>query len=601
MEAIRKALVNSRFTRWILGLARFKFRLFSWLWTPRHGQDANNQIKSPRPPSNGLHGLNTDVFSDIFALLNGQDRRALATASPQLRSLFMPLLFRRICWQPLSARGFPPPTLWSYIRIFTVQGRSGFSGFQQPTPAVDYTKELQAQITSQLNEALPSMASLDEVRLYNIPFGPWTEFIESVLLTSSVKRLFLASDPCENPSEVSLSTVSRLSHVSYNMHRPLRRNPGPAYMRSYGFYHEADFRYPADLAASEGRLARAWLNPKTLESLSMPGEFVLEALDLTVRWELMKELHLEGVFPLSPKGTSAMLDVLCAMPRLRVARLKLEQCSQDTECREYVTQDALTRFAHNKSLLPDLVHFEAPISANDHILSVLPPTLETLLLIAYPLNATTQFKPLGIPASALLRLLSAAEFPTLRSLELSYSTKADGELLAEEELLQAIPRIFPALQHLMVRRDAQRDGPDGVHFALGWDPTSHFETLVSKLAHLETFSFDADIPGTQEADILPARHGFVNFAPASEYTVQLVTSIAEHRARPSKLHKISSYKCTGGVVSAYPWGPWLIWDILQVGFDPDGNPEYEVRRREPPPPQFDSRSLGIPWRPINMV
>ncbi|KAF7302185.1 hypothetical protein MIND_00785400 [Mycena indigotica] len=590
MEAIRKVFLSSRLTRWIFGLARFKFRLFSWLWTPRHGQDANNQIKSLRaPPSIGLHGLNTDVFSDIFALLNGQDRRALSAASPQLRSLFMPLLFRRVCWQPLSPRGFPPSTLWSYIRTFTVQGCSGLSGFQQTTPTADYTKELQAQITSQLNEALPSMTNLDEVRLYDIPFGPWTEFIESVLLAPSVKRLFLASDPCENPSEVSLSTVSRLSHVSYNIHQPLHHPSDSDWIRSYSaFSNNADIRCPADLVASEGRLARAWLNPQTLQSLSIPGEFVLEALDLNLRWETLSELHLEGVFPLSPKGTPAMLDVLLAMPHLRVGRLRLEQSKGDIGCREYVTRDALATFTHNKPLLPNLVHFEAPISVNDHILSVLPPPLETLLLIAYPLNNSEFFKRLIIPASALLRLLSAAEFPTLRSLELSYSTKADGELFAEEELLQAIPTMFPALRHLMVRRDAQRDGPDGVHFATGWDPTSHFEALVSKLAHLETFSFDADIPGTQEADILPARHGFVNFAPASEYTVQLVTSIAEHRARPSKLRKISSYKCTGGQIMVFPWGPWSIWDIIHVGFHPNGDPEYEVRKRETLPlSEFD--------------
>ncbi|KAF7302190.1 hypothetical protein MIND_00785900 [Mycena indigotica] len=69
--------------------------------------------------------------------------------------------------------------------------------------------------------------------------------------------------------------------------------------------------------------------------------------------------------------------------------------------------------------LPKLVHFEAPISAAEHILSVLPATLERLLLIAYPLNDSRFFKRLIIPASALLHVLSRVEFPGLRSLERS--------------------------------------------------------------------------------------------------------------------------------------------------------------------------------------
>ncbi|KAF7302194.1 hypothetical protein MIND_00786300 [Mycena indigotica] len=107
MEALWRALVNSRIGRWLLGL-RFKFRPFSWLWAPRNGQDTTNKVVSP-PLNPGLHGLNTDVFSDIFALLNGQDQQTLPSASRQLRSLFLPALFRRIKWAPLVQRKLPPP------------------------------------------------------------------------------------------------------------------------------------------------------------------------------------------------------------------------------------------------------------------------------------------------------------------------------------------------------------------------------------------------------------------------------------------------------------------------------------------------------------
>ncbi|KAF7302188.1 hypothetical protein MIND_00785700 [Mycena indigotica] len=580
MEALWRILVNSRIGRWILGLRRFKFRIFSWLWAPINGQDTTNKVASPHPPPNySLHGLNTDIFMELFSLLNGRDQQMLSSASRQLRSLFMPALFRRIEWAPLLKHELPPSSLWPYIRTFAVLGdrfirtRLFDNGYES-----HYTHQVQVRIASQL-KALTSMTNLDEVQLYEVPFGPWPQLIEVIISTPSVKRLVLASHPYSGPSPVALSTVSRLSHVSYNMHRPLKYTPSSNIAGfSGGIYHDQTCQYPADLVASEGRLARAWLNPKTLESLSMPGQFVLEALDLTVRWNAMRELHLEGVFPLGSKGAEGILDVLHAMPRLRVAHLKLENSSNDIGCREYVTQDALSKYTSHR-LLPDLVHFEAPISADEHILSVLPSTLEKLLLTAYPLFDFFYFQRLVIPASALIRILSRAEFPTLTSLEISYSTKADGELSAEEQLLQIIPRKFPRLQHLMIRRDSKRDGPNEARLAEGWDPTRPFGNLLSQLFHLETFSFDADIPGTRDADALSARRGYYHASQA--YVDRLVASLAEQRARPSTLRKISIHMYSGiRDTTNYPWGPWLIWDIVQVRVG--GELEYQVRYRKAP-------------------
>ncbi|KAF7302196.1 hypothetical protein MIND_00786500 [Mycena indigotica] len=565
MEDTWRALLNSRFGRWILGIKRLTFRLFAWLWT-REGP--TNKVHPPQRP--GLHGLNTDVFSELFSLLNGRDRQTLSFASRQLRSLFMPALFHRIEWAPLLKHELPPSSLWPYIRTFVVLG-DVFPRGSDNRVEYQYTQEVQGRIASQL-QTLASMINLDQVQLHEIPFGPWPQLVSVIASNPSVKRLVLVSPPCKNPSVFPLSTASRLTHVSYNIHRPL--------MPHHFVYHEPTCRYPADLVVSEARLAQAWLNPQTLENLSMPGEFVLEALDITVRWEAMRELHLEGVFPSNSKGTEAMLDVLRAMPHLRVARLKLEQSKGDSECREYVTQDALSKFAHNECLLPDLVHFEAPISADENILSVLPPTLETLLLIAYPFFRSMYFDRLILPASTLIRILSHAEFPTLRSLEISYSTKADGELSAEEQLLQIIPQKFPLLKHLMLRRDSKRDGPDDTRLADEWDPTRPFGTLLSQLFHLETFSFDADIPGTREMDVFFASRSLVNFTASQAYVDILVPRLAEQRARPSMLRTISVYMFTSGPTLHYPWGPWLIWDIVPVRLG--GELEYQVRYRKAP-------------------
>ncbi|KAJ7903273.1 hypothetical protein B0H13DRAFT_2335128 [Mycena leptocephala] len=183
----------------------------------------------------------------------------------------------------------------------------------------------------------------------------------------------------------------------------------------------------------------------SLESLTLPGELILLAVDPSLLWNSLRELYVEGYWP--DKAATSLHSVLLILHNVRIASLRFHPVGSGPIFPIVFTE--VLSASVTDTFLPHLRQFEvASLPPGDLILSALPQGLEKLSVIQYPPPRPLSRYPGHIlHSSALLDMLAGVYLPAVIDLELSYRID-----LSDETFLQCLPCVFPSLQGLEMHR-----------------------------------------------------------------------------------------------------------------------------------------------------
>ncbi|KAJ7086875.1 hypothetical protein B0H15DRAFT_345051 [Mycena belliarum] len=423
--------------------------------------------RAPDPLVQSTGRVNDDVLDEILRRpeLGFADLLNISLTSRRWRSCAMPLLFGKHTWSPWlgKRRSFPWRTLWPLIRIFVVVGTCDFRVLDA---------EKRAVLESHLQHAIQSMTALHTFIFEDLRGGLWPQMLDIISAAPALAQLKLNESPWLGEWINAFDLPPSIPSL------PLRKF-------EYIAPHYADDRKtitvtskrPLHALQSEMYNLRTMLRASrpSLESVTVPGELILLAFDLSLTWDSLRELFVEGVKPESTE--ISLLSVLHHLPNLRVVSLRWYGASTDP----IVPKNVLAIDA----FLPRLQQFQVTsLVSGDRILSILPLGLETLVINCY-LGVPYRRLPNVLRASEVLEALSDVNLPAVTRLELWYTMDA-----SDEPLLRYLPRAFPYLRHLAIRRYVGRD-PD---MEAIWNPAHILQEVLPEFHDLRVFALEADPP-----------------------------------------------------------------------------------------------------------
>ncbi|KAJ7806411.1 hypothetical protein B0H14DRAFT_2875678 [Mycena olivaceomarginata] len=417
--------------------------------------------------------LNDDLLMEILRRpeINFKDMLRISLTCHRFRRLTTPLIFGRHTWSPWrwACRSFPPETLWPHIRVLIVEGPSDWGLLD-----LDRRRFMAAQ----LQIAIPTMTAVHTLIFTAIGGGLWLQLLDAINAAPALAHLVMDHSPWlgESRDVFDLPPTSGLP--------PLRRL---AYIAPHALKNSdrviTRTKRPFPMLESECQNLRSMLRAcaVSLESLTLPGELILLAVDPSLPWDSLRELYVEGYWP--DKAVASLHSVLLTLHNLRIASLRFHPAGSGP-ISPVVSIEVLS-VSVTDTFLPHLRQFEvASLARGDLILSALPQGLEKLSVIQYPpLRPLSRYPGHILRSSALLDMLAGVYLPAVIDLELWYRTD-----LSDETFLRCLPRVFPSLQRLEMHRFIGEDLDDM------WNPAPILQHVLAELKDLRVFSLEPDIP-----------------------------------------------------------------------------------------------------------
>ncbi|KAJ7483962.1 hypothetical protein B0H11DRAFT_2279657 [Mycena galericulata] len=487
--------------------------------------------------------LNDDLLAEIFRRpeINLQDRLQISLTCHHFRELGMPLIFGKHTWSPWrsACRSFPPETLWPHIRVLLVEGTSDWD-------LLDSDKR--NFMVSQLQVALRKMTAAHTLVFVAIGGGVWPQLLDTINAAPALTNLVLddspwlgkARDVFDLPSKIRLPSLRRLAYIAPHA---LEQNDRVL----------TRIKRPSAMLESECLNLRSILRAcaASLESLKLPGELILLAVDPLLAWASLQELYVEGYRP--EEVSTTLHSVLLLLPNLRIASLRFHPFDS-SPIPPIVSAESFSVSVAD-TFLPRVRHFEvSSLARGDRVLSALPQGLEKLSVIQYPpLRALYRYPGHILCASAFLDMLAGVYLPAVIDLELWYRTD-----LADEAFIQCLPRVFPSLRRLEMHRFIGEGLDDN------WNPAPILQHVLAQMKHLRVFSLEPDVPERRHR--LPPH--CMNHKQA-RYIRRLRAVSEEIILRTPWLEQIQMYVQEDD--DAY----WEKWDVVS---DPAGKPSLRSPR-----------------------
>ncbi|KAJ7177463.1 hypothetical protein C8R43DRAFT_507708 [Mycena crocata] len=541
--------------QWLIELC---IRILPLRFRPQLSSTAQTRVES-------VLVLNDDLIIYLSEMLSAETRLELSMVSSRFRRLLMPAIFRNYVWEPCAAyngRPLPLASLRPHIRVF------GLSGEDCPWDDV-ITAEERIEVVVQLQKAIPQMVSARTFLLTSIPGGLWPQLLDTISMAPWIDELILESQwlpegrgNFDIPASAMITPFRSVAYKTWFICDPAKRAM-------------VAMRRPRAMIEIEAQNLCSILGAcqSTLETLKIPGEILLAAVDISTVWIAIQELHMEGFWPRSDR--SSILLLLRAMPNLRIVRLKLGHLESDPPPGHLLPPGISSAFDRS-TFLPHLLQFEAPLVVpGDRIISLLPLELDSLSLISINHRPVHSFR-LEIPeCSVILDILADVQFSNLTSLELWYRIMEPEQLASDDLLLASIPQRFPLLRHLTLHRWVL---PHTSH-RYRMNPSPELRKLLSQLKHLQTFSLDPNVNYCSVAPPMP--HVEEEYA----YVVKLLRKIAEDIVPAIPwLHQISMYR----PVARYT--PWETWDVISFPGE-----SIRLRAHQEPYAPFIQEIMDAPW------
>ncbi|KAJ7200723.1 hypothetical protein B0H12DRAFT_1331015 [Mycena haematopus] len=456
--------------------------LWRWLLDVASRWFLRRPLRLPGPTQK--QWFNDDILAEVCARpeIQFRDLIRLSMVSRRFRVLLTPRLFSKHTWAPWGPHrrlAFPPRQLWPYIRVFVFVGPYEESHF--------FDSDHRDFVISRLDPAIRGMEAIHTFVLSSIPGGVWPELLETITGAPACINLVLDRSPWlgkgqhifELPPAMTIPPLRRLSYISPHALAPIGH--------TYGL--ERIPRPPPQLE-SEVKSISSILRGchSTLEALTLPGELVVRSLAPSLGWTSLRELFIQGFWP-DPAGAS-LLSVLLMMPNLRISSFR---CHPVPSVYPYLVPSIPYPIVPHNNLPssiadlfpPQLQQLEiASLAPGDQILSVLPSGLEKLAVIEYPTPPHIYRHPLNIlRASQFLEALHGVLLPMVTHLEIWYM--AD---MVDEQFLRILPRVFPSLMYLEIRRFVPPDMDDD------WNPAPVLQQVLAQMKHLRVFALEPDPP-----------------------------------------------------------------------------------------------------------
>ncbi|KAJ7468262.1 hypothetical protein B0H11DRAFT_2046069 [Mycena galericulata] len=419
--------------------------------------------------------LNDDVLVEIFRRpeLCFEDVLQISLASHHLRALVMPLIFGKHTWSPWRVhwRSFPAQTLWPHIRVFIVVGTNDWG-------LLDVTQR--DFLVSRLQLAVGSMTAAHTFIFRDIRGGIWPQMLQILVAAPALTHLILKKSPWlgedqhvfDLPPTLRLPPLRQLSYAA-----PRYMAPSHTVMRKT--------KRPQHMLVSEVHNLRSVLRAchSNLESLTLPGELILRSFDVTLIWNSLRELYIEGYCPDHAHAQVSLLSIFRILPNLRIASIRWYAHGPSRS--DPIAPKDMEPRSPPDTLLPRLRQFEvASLVPGDRILSVLPTELERLAIIEYPAPPAAYRHPRHIlRASEFLDTLAGVHFPAVTHLELWYKTDS-----SDKHFLRCLARAFLHLRRLEMRRFI---GPD---MDPTWNPAPILQHVLAELKDLRVFVLEPDAP-----------------------------------------------------------------------------------------------------------
>ncbi|KAF7332522.1 hypothetical protein MKEN_00134400 [Mycena kentingensis (nom. inval.)] len=500
--------------------------------------------------------LPEDVLQLVVAQLARRHLEHLAGLSRTLRRKLSPVLFRAVRWAPLR-RSFPPETLWPYVQRLTLAGDYPVSAHTLLSP----TELDRGNIIEQLSAALPHLSALQTFTISALVKGSlWPELLEALAAHPTPRHLIMEAAWDEH-SVILPETRTSLEVFEYSGSMAL-------YATGYNRRSSRDFEVEA---TNLRRILSGCYS--TLKATSLPGELCLRAMDTSLDWATLQELHLEGFWPyaLAPRASSEarssssesaeetasvelvrspVLGLIEALPNLEHLRLLMSVVSDDAPGLTMLVGPHQHTPRNPETFLRRLRIIElASHLANDRFLAFLPSTLDVLTLARYPLATQGNMSRPILAAPDLLESLHGVDFPTLRSLTVWYRVRSLEQADADDEIFSLIPAKFPLLETLWIWRFWDHKVTEMEDL---WDPVPKCRRMLSRLPQLRHFRLN---PAT------PERHGrpaFNNMDVTYRTHVKRLERMAEEivRDHPSLRH-IALYRPYQNNV-LFHWEHWEV-------------------------------------------
>ncbi|KAF7294238.1 hypothetical protein HMN09_01152200 [Mycena chlorophos] len=466
------------------------------------------QLRARRRKVIRFEDLDDDILLYItaFTPFPHHQRITLSAVSPRLRRLFRPIIFRDVQWAPaFQAYAFPSDAIIPFIRSLTL---------------LPYTHPMRRElrfdrprIASQLQDELPKFSALRTFTLgHNLGGGMWTELLEALAFAPVLDKLVLfapwgKSRP-DSMQPLRLAENLRVPPLTLLLYESVTARPagaGPSIVRRH-----------ASVMEVEGENLRRLVTAchATLETLGLPGEYLLQAINTGVNWRRLRTLYLRGLWPAEvceqrparqpsrngmldvtpPEGAQTrILRVLELMPNLRLLSLHMSVLRNDPDGVTYLVSTQTPSPPTRNGFLQHLEEFElASMTPEEQILEFLPLGLESLVLTRFPIEelGRTLRQPILSP-SQLEQLLQRVQFPYLQKLTIWYRIRSPDDLDSEQRLLALLPQAFPLIKALTVHRLFNHVSAELKDL---WNPIPSFRFLLSQHSHLTKFALNLDDP-----------------------------------------------------------------------------------------------------------
>lgn len=259
-------------------------------------------------------------------------------------------------------------------------------------------------VVSQLQPAIHGLTAVHTFSFHGMKGGLWPQLLDTVAAAPALTHLIidhmpwfgLVWDVFDFPLTLLLPPLRRFA---YNAPHTVNENN----------YRPRKMKRPPHMLESEVHNLRAVLRAchSSLESLTLPAELILLSLDVSLEWNCLRELRLEGYWP--DRAELSLHSVLLNLPNLRVLSLRHE-AALPTKRDPIVPADILA--STSDIFLPELREFEvATLVRGDCVLSLLPPGLEKLSIIDYPECFDYRYPSNIRRASEFLGMLAGVYFP----------------------------------------------------------------------------------------------------------------------------------------------------------------------------------------------
>ncbi|KAF7294253.1 hypothetical protein HMN09_01153800 [Mycena chlorophos] len=524
------------------------------------------QLRARRRKVVRFEDLDDDILLYIttFSGFTRKQRTKLSPVSRRLRRLFRPIIFRDVQWAPaFQAYTFPSDDIIPFIGSLTL---------------LPYTHPMRRElrfdrprIVSRLQDELPKFSALRTFTLgHSIAGGLWTELLEALTFAPALDKLVLFApwgksrpDSMEPFRLAENLRVPRLTCLIYESVMARSAGAGPSIVRR-----------DTPMMEVEGENLRRLVTAchATLETLALPGEYLLQAIDTGVDWRRLRKLYMRGLWPAEvcdhrPSSPSMISDlashegaqtrilhVLKLMPNLRLLSLHMSVLRNEPDGVTYLVSTQTPSPPARNEFLHHLEEFEfASITPEEHILEFLPLGLESLVLTRFPTEelGRTLRQPI-LSCSQLEELLRRVQFPYLKKLTIWYRIHRPDDLDSEQRLLALLPQAFPLIETLEVYRLF-----DHTSAALKelWNPIPSFRFLLSQLSHLMRFAFNLDDP--QRYNDYPFDLRSIRNGTYDQYISRLSQFARELVELCPSLRRVALYREAGDDAARY----WQHWDV----------------------------------------